>query len=252
MERLKNIIVTEISEVKTVPSAKGRFEQLSTRRCYGLSFCMSGKITYTHNGRKFVSDNTNAIILPKGQSYTLQGNEKGVFPVINFDCQDKLCDTFLLIPLPESDSLIKKFNQMLSLSLIDGNQLKIMSIFYDILHKLASFSNANEIITPAIRFIEKNYHNPNLKNQYIARECNISEVYLRKLFSKHFRTSPKQFILDVRIQKSKQLLTEDMLKINAIADECGFSNAYHFCRLFKEKVGLTPSEYMKRNKEFKI
>ena len=127
-----------------------------------------------------------------------------------------------------------------------------MSIFYDILHKLSSYSDSNKIIMPAISFIEKNYHNPNLKNQDLAKECNISEVYFRKLFTKHFNTSPKQFILDIRIQKSKQLLTEGMLKINAIADECGFSNAYHFCRVFKEKVGITPTEYMKRNKEFKI
>ena len=43
-----------------------------------------------------------------------------------------------------------------------------------------------------------------------------------------------------------------LLKINAVAEHCGFSNQYHFCRLFKEKTGLTPTEYMKQNRIYKI
>lgn len=252
MEKLNNLIITECDDIKTVPSAKGRYEKMNNRRCYGLSFCISGKITYTHNGKKFISDHKNAVILPKGATYTLYGNEKGLFPCINFDCTEKLCDTFVLIPLPESESLIKKYNQMLSLSLFEGNQAKIMSIFYDILHKLSSYSNVNKTIMPAISFIEKNFHNPNLRNQDLANECNISEVYFRKLFIKQFNTTPKQFIMDIRIQKAKQLLKEGGLKINAISEQCGFSNSYHFCRSFKEKTGLSPTEYMKQNKAYKI
>lgn len=252
MEKLNNLIITECDDIKTVPSAKGRYEKMNNRRCYGLSFCISGKITYTHNGEKFVSDRNHAVIIPKGGTYTLHGDEKGLFPCINFDCTEKLCDTFVLIPLPESDSLIKKYNQMLALSLFEGNHAKIMSIFYDILHKLSSYSNVSKTIMPVISFIEKNYHNPNLKNQDLADACNISEVYLRKLFSKQFKTTPKQFILDIRVQKAKQLLTEGELKINAISDQCGFSSSYHFCHTFKEKTGLSPTEYMKQNQKFKI
>lgn len=252
MEKLNKLIITECDDIKTVPSAKGRHEKMTNRRCYGLSFCINGKITYTHNGKKFVSDSKNAVILPKGGTYTLYGNEKGLFPCINFDCTEKLCDTFVLIPLPESESLIKKYNQMLSLSLFEGNHAKIFSIFYDILHKLSSYENVNQTIAPAISFIEKNYHNANLKNQDLANECNISEVYFRKLFLKQFHTTPKQFILDIRLQKAKQLLKEGRLKIYAISEQCGFSNSYHFCHTFKEKTGLSPTEYMEQNKKFKI
>jgi CRISPR-associated endoribonuclease Cas6 len=149
-------------------------------------------------------------------------------------------------------NLIKKYNQMLSLSLFEGNQAKIMSIFYDILHKLSSYSNVNKTIMPAISFIEKNFPNPNLKNQDLANECNISEVYFRKLFTKHFGISPKQFIVDLRIKKAKQLLIEGMLSVSYISEKCGFSNTYHFCRLFKEHTGTTPTEYRKEHLIYKI
>jgi AraC-like DNA-binding protein len=44
----------------------------------------------------------------------------------------------------------------------------------------------------------------------------------------------------------------DLIFIGAVAGLCGFSNQFHFCRLFKEKTGLTPTEYMKQNRIYKI
>ena len=59
--------------------------------------------------------------------------------------------------------------------------------------------------------------------------------------------SPKQFILELRIQRAKQLLGEVRLKISAIADACGFGDAYHFSQIFKKRTGYTPTEYRERN-----
>lgn len=81
----------------------------------------------------------------------------------------------------------------------------------------------------------------------LAQACRVSEVYLRKLFSKHLSTSPKQYIIDLRLQKATQLLREGALTITDISETCGFSNPYHFCRIFKEHLGITPSEYRKEN-----
>ena len=86
----------------------------------------------------------------------------------------------------------------------------------------------------------------------MAEKCNISEVYFRKIFTETYKITLKQFIVDIRINKAKQLLSEGFLKIGAIADLCDFSNQYNFCRLFKEKTGFTPTEYMKRNRIYKI
>lgn len=252
MDKLKKIIVTDITEVLMISSPKGRFEKIHNRGCYGVSFCIDGQITYTHNGKKFVSDNKHAIILPQGQSYTLYGDKKGLFPVINFTCQEPLCDTFMVLPVQDNESFIMDCDQMKALFLFDGNHSKIMSIFYNMLHRLSSYGAIGNTLTTAIKYIESNYQNPALTNQMLANECKISEVYLRKLFVEQLQTTPKQFILDIRMQKAKQLLTEGVLKISTIADHCGVSNPYHFCRLFKQKTGITPTEYAKQNRVYKI
>ena len=252
MNTLNKITVTDIKQLFTVPSSRGRKEEIRNRKSYGLSFCAQGKITYTINGKHFISDNKHAVILPKGKSYSIYGNESGLFPVINFDCAEPLCNEVISLPIQHSDTYIKDFEKMKALSLFEGNRAKMMGIFYTMLDRLSKEGSARNIIAPAIRHIENSYQNPRLSNTELAKLCNISEVYFRRLFAEAYKTTPKQFIVDISINKAKQLLSEGILKISAIAAQCGFTNQYHFCRIFKEKTGVTPSEYIKRKRVYKI
>lgn len=252
MEILNKITITDIKELFTVTSLRGRSEEIHNRESYGLSFCTEGKITYTLGGKQAVSDENHAVILPKGQSYSLHGDKTGIFAVINFDCNDSLCDNVISIPIQNPETYIKDFEKMKALSLFEGNRAKMMGIFYTMLDRLSKEGSARNIIAPAIRHIENSYQNPRLSNTELAKLCNISEVYFRRLFAEAYKTTPKQFIVDIRINKAKQLLSEGILKISAIAAQCGFTNQYHFCRIFKEKTGVTPSEYIKRKRVYKI
>lgn len=252
MNIINKITVTDIKELFTVSSPKGRSEEIKNRKSYGFSFCAEGKITYEMNGKQAVSDERHAIILPKGRSYSLYGNKSGNFPVINFDCKEFVCDEVISLPIQSSDTYIKDFEKMKALSLFEENRAKMMSVFYNILHRLSTESSVHNVILPAIRYIESNYQNPKLSNAELAEQCNISEVYFRKIFTEAYKTTPKQFIVDIRINKAKQLLSDGFLNIGAVAEECGFSNQYHFCRLFKEKTGFTPTEYLKQNRIYKI
>ena len=103
MDGLNDIILTKSEEVFTILSPKGRFETINNRKCYGLSFCREGQITYIHNGKEFVSNKNHAIFLPKGKSYSLRGDKKGTFSVINFSAENFPCDEFMLIPISDAD-----------------------------------------------------------------------------------------------------------------------------------------------------
>ena len=248
---LKNITVTEISGVVTVYSEKGKRDKMTNRKTCGLSFCKEGQITYIQNGREYVSNKDCAVILPKGGTYFIKRDKTGAFPVINFDCLDFLCDTVTVIPVRNAEELIADYERMKKLFCFDGNRAQIFSIFYAILHKLCSDNIPRELLC-AVRLMNRNYCDASLANKKLAAECNISEVYFRKLFTNHFGISPKQFIIDLRIQKAKQLLMEGLLNVSAISEKCGFSNPYHFCRIFKQHTGTTPSKYRKDNLIYRI
>ena len=248
---LKNMTVTEISGVVTVYSEKGKRDKMTNRKTYGLSFCKEGQITYMQNGREYVSNKDCAVILPKGGTYFIKRDKTGAFPVINFDCLDFLCDTVTVIPVRNAEELIADYERIKTLLCFDGNRTQIFSIFYGMLHKL-SYDDIPRELKGAVRLINSHLCDASLTNAKLAAECNISEVYFRKLFTKHFGVSPKQYIIDLRIQKAKQLLAEGAMSASAVSNECGFSNPYHFCRLFKQHTGSTPTEYRKANLIYKI
>ena len=133
MDRLKNIVITQIADAITVYSPKGRLEQMENRKYYGISFCREGQITYTHKGKEYISDNKHVIILPKGQSYTLKGNKTGEFPLINFMSSEPICDTFLLFPVKNINMFMNDFELIKKLILFPENHLKVMSILYNMI-----------------------------------------------------------------------------------------------------------------------
>lgn len=248
---LRDITVTKIGDVYTVYSERGKSSRVNNRRSYGISFCTEGQVTYIQNGREYVSTKESAVILPKGGSYFVQKDKVVSCLVINFECNEPLCDAITLIPLDNADELISDYNRIKKLLCFSGSRAQIFSIFYSMLDKLSSSGIPHELFG-AMRLIRSDYCDASLTNARLAAECYISEVYFRKLFKRHFGISPKQFIIDMRIQKAKQLLSENLLSTSAISESCGFSSAYHFSRLFRQHTGITPSEYRKENMIYEI
>lgn len=248
MELLQDLTVTNILEVVTVRQTKGTGVEIKKRSSYGLSFCYEGQITYTLDGIDYISAPDCAIILPKGKTYSLRVDKSGFFPLINFDCDDFLCDKHMVLPLKNPAALIKEFEFMKKLSLFEKNRPKMMSAFYSLIDGVISQTDeGGSIIGGAVAYLEANLSDPTLNNEILAMQANISEVYFRQLFLKQFGITPRQYIINARIAKAKQLLSLGNKKISAIAEECGFQSVYHFCRCFKEKTGMTPTEYMNSN-----
>ena len=103
MTDINSLTITKVIDAFTVNSPKGRKTVMQNRPSYGLSFCQSGQITYTHQGKSYISDADHAVILPKAQTYTLTGDKSGIFPVINFDCIGMPYDTIAIYRIKNPD-----------------------------------------------------------------------------------------------------------------------------------------------------
>lgn len=253
MNILDNMVITAIQPPVVVHSQKGRKFQMKNRPFFGLSLCIDGQITYTMSGKTYISNNSNAIFLPQGGTYSLFGDKEGLFPVVNFECQNFNCNEIMALTLENPKDCIQIFEALKSLFLHNESRLKIHSTFYDLLDKVSS-TNPQKYnpLDSVIKYIAENIQHPELSNTELARQIGISEVYLRKLFLSHYNISPKQYILDTKIRKAKQMLCDTPFTVAAIAEECGFSSVYHFCRMFKQRTGLTPTQYATKNRIFKI
>ena len=249
---LNNMTITAIEDVFTVDSPKGRQMQMHCRDSYGITFCYGGQITYYQNGKAVVSDRNHMVLLPKGQAYFLYGDASGLFPVINVHCTPDFKVTApTAFPISHPETYLKNYERLKELFLLGKNQAKCMSILYDLLGSIAAeTAGGNRIAAGAAAYMEAHYSDSGLTNQSIADHLEVSEVYLRRMFREVFHTTPKQYILDLRLRKAKQLLAEGHLPVNEIGEICGFSSVYHFSRAFRQVTGLSPTEY--RNNARKV
>ncbi|MEN8203118.1 MAG: AraC family transcriptional regulator [Bacteroidota bacterium] len=81
----------------------------------------------------------------------------------------------------------------------------------------------------------------------IASEVGLSYSLYRKKFSEYTGFSPCQYHIQLRLNRAKDLLRRGDNTPIEIARDLGFSSTDYFYRIFKKKVGMTPSEYRKRN-----
>lgn len=242
MSLFENIVITKIHTPKIVRFEKNVTAQKINRECFGLVFCKSGNLIYTNDGKEYTFNPSSAFILPESSSYSLKNLEDGIFLLINFECENLKLDSLTKIPLLESNSYLNDFKVLSNLFLFNDKKLKCFQLLYSIFEKLDSERFESPLLT-TINYIEENFSDPSLTNKILSEKLGISEIYFRKLFFKTFGVTPKQFILDIRIKKAKQLLVNNDCSVTDISERCGFSSVYHFCRIFKIKTSMTPTEY---------
>lgn len=77
----------------------------------------------------------------------------------------------------------------------------------------------------------------------LARMGGLSLSHLHALFKKQLGVSPMEYVKAQRLAHAKARLGASEEKISVIAENAGFKSAFHFSRVFKERFGLTPSEF---------
>ncbi len=248
MNIFEEIRVSEIDGVALIDNTEGYGRRINNRFAYALSFCLSGQITYHHRGKTYVSDVGSVVFLPKGESYTISCEKSGVFPIINFYCcKEPTNNSFFRAQLNNPEYFIAAFEKLSHAFAFPKSSRNVhaLAIFYDILSHIVNdvdFS-CNELLAPAIKYLEENFCDPALNNHTLAEQCHISEVYFRRLFAETYGTSPHKYISDLRIQRAKELLKNNRISISQVSENCGYTSVYHFCRAFKAAVGESAGKF---------
>lgn len=107
-----------------------------------------------------------------------------------------------------------------------------------------SIHSENEIIRQAQQYVSAHIREK-LSVPLVAKHVDVSPSYLTALFHKNLQISPGEYIRRTKLQESKQMIREKNLNFTEIAAELQYSTVHHFSRQFKEKFGITPTEYAK-------
>lgn len=93
-------------------------------------------------------------------------------------------------------------------------------------------------------YIQKNYEK-NISLDDVAGYVNLSVGYLGNYFKQKMGMNFTDYLVQLRIEKAKELLLHSNEKIYRIAELVGYQNSQYFVTAFKKKVGFTPMEYRK-------
>ena len=103
-------------------------------------------------------------------------------------------------------------------------------------------------VQEAIAYI-KNYYSQKITVEDIADYLALNRSYLYTIFMNSLGISPKDFLTEFRISRGKEQLTLTDLTVEEIAVSCGYRNSLAFGKVFKQKMGMTPTQYRNDNRK---
>lgn len=140
---------------------------------------------------------------------------------------------FTQTPAPPENLLELKFKELI-LSLLSNKQNT---------HFLSYLNKLSDDMRPSVQEIMHNNYATNLTlADYAKLSCKSIPTFKRE-FKKIFNDSPAKWVVKKKLNMATELLENTDLSIGDISFECGFENQTHFSRIFKEKMGVSPSQF---------
>lgn len=112
---------------------------------------------------------------------------------------------------------------------------------------LPAHDDARPALDRAKDYIERHF-NENVTIEQLSQIAEVSPKYFVELFKKTYGVSAIDYLTELRIGRAKQLMAQARVKLKEIAHRVGYQDEYYFSRKFKQKTGVTPSEYMSRRR----
>lgn len=105
----------------------------------------------------------------------------------------------------------------------------------------------NSTVLSVKRYISENFGDRSLSVKNLADMVYLTPTYLSGLYKRKTGETIGEYITEVRISNAKALLRNKSLKLYHISEMVGYDDSGYFAKLFKKRVGITPSEYRERS-----
>lgn len=91
-------------------------------------------------------------------------------------------------------------------------------------------------------YLQENYDKP-VDFSALANSLAVSGPYLSKVFHEQTGTSPSKYLTGLRMRQAKKLLMDTRLTVREVAVRVGYPDPFHFSRIFRNAVGISPAQY---------
>ena len=125
------------------------------------------------------------------------------------------------------------------------NEFKALSTLYLLISEIESTAQTHPLMRDACEYILRNYSDPTLDLDRVARAAHVSKIWLCKRFPAEYGTSPFKYLTRERMKHAFELIREGF-GVSETALQVGYSDVYGFSRAYKRYFGHSPSDDARR------
>ncbi len=248
----------------TVSSWEFKTTNPSGRFDYYFLYLKTGKLSITIDGISNIIDAGTFILIPPNTSYSYHhaDDSKLIYYWVHFtgSAVEKILRSIkidklpLILPAPQVSSAIdyqmaKIFDIYIKKDPFKANELShcLNAMFIEIAKNSINNSPEHKRLSKSIKYINNNYTSE-LTVPALAEMESLSVSRYIALFNEIMRTSPYQYIIELRLNAAREMLLNSNLSVSKIAELLGFQSVFFFSKLFKNHMGTSPLQYKKKSR----
>ena len=232
---------------------------------YVLQYVVYGYGKFKINDNVYDLQRGDLFLIPKGVSVSYESSPSSPYSYFWVVFNGKMAEKLLaLTPLSESTPVVFYNNDAIAFAMdkivtdiasrTQAAAINATGELYKLFPLLAKKCTLKEIqrnqdrsryVYESMFYIHDYYYRP-LTVDNIAKHVGLNRSYFSTLFKKQCNATPLEYLISTRIKEGCKLLKETAYPISEIATMVGFESAVNFYIRFKQKVGITPKEYRKR------
>lgn len=119
-----------------------------------------------------------------------------------------------------------------------------LSVLGDRIIKISEKNQMNNATSRIQKYLDDHYSDRELSLAKISDELSYSRKYVSYVFKKNLKINLSSYLNTLRIQHACTFIKQNITSIKDISYMCGFNDQQYFTKVFKEKTGITPTEYI--------
>ena len=227
---------------------------------YSIALITSGNHNFTCNKNDFVAQPGDIRLINPGDIHVCKSKSWAYItftPDTNFveafseSCQKELHNITFANPVINNQKLTKLFidlnyakkewqDELMAENILEELVVNLISFYSNCSIKTKNISYSRVKLNQTVEFMKTNF-NESLKLETLAHISGLSKYHFLRKFKEEFGMTPHAYLLQIRIQKAKNMLTQNKALID-IAYSCGFSDQSHFTRVFNKIYGMSPKK----------
>ena len=256
---LEDLCLSEITLVNTFIASKAQYPMKNRgRKHFGILYTSKGSETFLFQDRSITAIPGSVLFIPKGEQYTIElAGDESIVTDIDFELDGEISLRPFLVMLEKDNEIKHLFSDSEKewKRKKSGFSAACKGIYYRIIslliRKESDRLNAQgfEKIADSVDYLHQHYLETDFRLSALAERSNMSQRYFETLFFRKFKTTPKEYVLSMKLSFAKELLSNEKTSVTDVAIFLGYSDIYYFSKLFKAKTGFSPSEYRKAAKK---